>query len=122
MPGLFDRLKSELDDDDHSGGVTPLDIINLPDEQRLLMLWMLRDRTASTNGVTANDIETQMTDAPANSASLLQELARTGWLIGMGEAPRRRYRVNLRRKRGGTSGFGLWSLLADRIAPPPKDQ
>lgn len=120
MPGLFDRLKAELGDEEPSG-VTPLEIADLPDKERRIMLWLLRDRTAASVGVTAEVVQTSMDEAPQDCSSVLQALAKDGWLISMGEPPNIRYKVNLRRKRGSSLGFGLWTILADRIAQEPKD-
>jgi hypothetical protein len=118
MPGLFDRIRAELedDDDDDSGGITPLDIVDLPDDQRKIMLWMLRDRETAAKGITPESLQTSMKDAPDNCVAILEKLAHNGWVVTIGEPPQLRYKVYLRRKRGSTSGFGLWTLLADRIS------
>lgn len=117
MAGLFDRLKEELgDDDENVGGITPLEIANLPEVERKLMQWMLRFRKASSEGVTAKSIAENYDDTPPNLSEVLHDLTRNGWLIDMGESPNVRYRINLRRKRGSTLGFGLWTILGDRLA------
>jgi hypothetical protein len=121
MPGLFDRLKAELGDDEPSG-VTPLEIAELPDSQRRIMLWMLRDRSASTEGVDVVTLQTKIPNLPDDYGDVMESLARDGWLITMGESPNFRYKVNLRRKRGSTMGFGLWSIISDRINPEAPDE
>lgn len=122
MPGLFDRLQAELDDQDHEpSGVTPLEIADLPNDQRRILLWLLRDRRASTDGATPDVVQNRLEDAPSDCTGILQELAVTGWVIKMGEPPNIRYKVNLRRKRGSTLAFGLWSIISERIAPDPHD-
>jgi hypothetical protein len=121
MPGLFDRLKAELGDDEPSG-VTPLEISELPDSQRRIMLWMLRDRSASTEGVDLVTLKTRLSNLPDDYAAVMETLAHDGWLITMGETPNLRYKVNLRRKRGSTMGFGLWSIISDRINPESPDE
>ena len=117
MPGLFERLQAELGDDE-PGGVTPLEIADLPDAQRRILLWMLRDRAAASDGVAAQGIRDRMPDAPSDCAKIVDLLARSGWVIALGEAPHVRYKVNLRRKRGSTSGFGLWSVINERLSDP----
>lgn len=121
MPGLFDRLKAELGDDEPSG-ITPLEIADLPDSQRRIMLWMLRDRSASSEGVDLVTLKNKITNLPEDYAGVMEMLARDGWLITMGEHPNLRYKVNLRRKRGSTMGFGLWSIISDRINPESPDE
>jgi hypothetical protein len=115
MPGLFERLQAELGDDDQSG-VTPLEIADLPDSQRRILLWMLRDRATAADGIGATTLYERMPDAPDDCLKVISALARSGWVIALGEAPNVRYKVNLRRKRGSASGFGLWSVLNDRLS------
>jgi hypothetical protein len=113
VPSLFDRLASPEDSSDSdSSGVTPLEIAGLPADQRRIMLWMLRDRTASAGGISASAVQGTMRDAPADCANILAELARGGWLLSSGDPPDQLYRVNLRRKRGNT-GFNLLSVVLD---------
>jgi hypothetical protein len=119
MPSIFDRVQSALGNE--PDGITPLDIVNLPDEQRRIMLWMLRDQEASVNGVTLDSLMARLQNAPADCRALLLDLSQNGWVIRTGEAPHERFKVNLRRKRGSTQGFGLWSILSDRIAQEPND-
>jgi|SRR5215207_4437590 hypothetical protein len=119
MPGLFDRLQKELGGDDDSSGISPLDIADLPEDQKRILLWMLRDRSAGSDGVTADVLQSKLENAPKNCASILKDLARSGWVIGLGEPPNLRFKVNLRRKRGSNAGFGLWSIINDRL---PDDQ
>jgi hypothetical protein len=115
MPGIFQRLQAQLGDDDH-GGITPLEIADLPDGQRRILLWMLRDRAAAADGIGVNGLRERMPNPPDDCAAVFNVLAQDGWVIALGEEPNVRYKVNLRRKRGGTTGFGLWSLLNDRIS------
>lgn len=119
MPGLFDRLKNELGGDEEPAGISPLDITNLPEDQRRILLWLLRDRTASTEGVPASVLQSQMENPPDDCADVLKGLARSGWVISLGEPPNVRYKINLRRKRGTTIGFGLWTLISDRLQDSP---
>lgn len=118
MPGLFDRLQQELGDDEPSG-ISPLDIADLPEEQKRILLWMLRDRSAASEGVTAEMVQSKLDNAPADCSTILNGLARSGWVIALGEPPNARYKVNLKRKRGTTTGFGLWSVLSERIQDSP---
>jgi hypothetical protein len=82
---------------------------------------MLRDRTASAEGISAENVQQRLENAPPDCAVVMAQLARDGWLIKLGESPGERYKVNLRRKKGSNSSFGLWSILADRISPDTKD-
>jgi hypothetical protein len=113
MTGIFDRLQGQLDDDDQSHGITPMDIVDLPDAQRQVMKLLLRDRTASTEGIGLDDFREKLPgldDLPA----VIDKLAAAGWLIVLGEPPTARYKINLRKKRG-TLTSDLWSSLAGHL-------
>jgi hypothetical protein len=115
MPGLFDRLQSHIDKED-PGGITPLDITDLPESQRRIMLLMLRDQTSTAAGITQDSLRAKLGAEIPELAVILKELAKNGWLIVSGDEPSLRYKVNLRRKRGSNAGFGLWSILSDHIS------
>jgi hypothetical protein len=115
MPGLYDHLNAQLGGDEPSG-LTTLDITELPNDQRQVVLSLLRDQAGSNDGVTRDVLGSKLTDKLNDLDAILIELARNGWVIVLGEAPNLRYRVNLRAKRASTAGFGLWSILSDRIA------
>ncbi len=64
MSGLYDRLKDQLgnDDDDQPGGLTPLDIADLPDEQRQVMFALLRDARASAGGIALAALQEKLSE------------------------------------------------------------
>lgn len=112
MPGIFDRLQDQLDDDQPQG-ISPMDIVDLPDAPRQVMKLLLRDRTASSEGITLEALQEKLPgvdDLPA----VLGELAASNWLIVSGEPPAVRYKINLRKKRG-TLTSDLWSSVAGRL-------
>jgi len=115
MSGLYDRLKSQIGNEE-PGGITPLDITDLPQEQKQLMLSLLRDQGGAVDGVTRDSLDSKWGGTLANLDATLTELTRNGWLIVSGEVPNQRYRVNLRAKRGSKGGFGLWSVLSERVS------
>jgi hypothetical protein len=114
---LYDRLNNRLgseDDDQGSGSLTPLDIADLPPGQRKVMFSLLRDTKAATEGVTLARLEEKL-ENPPNLIDSVTELVRSGWLIELGEGEAQRFKVNLRRKRSSSLGFGIWSSLSERI-------
>jgi hypothetical protein len=115
MSGIFDRLSQQFSDDD-SSGITPLDIADLPTDQRQLMLGLLRDQGGTDAGVPLHVLRTKFGDKIADVEGTLAELSKRRWVILMGEAPNVFYRVNLRAKRGSGEEFGLWSILNDRVS------
>lgn len=115
MAGLFDRINAHVGKDEPTG-ITPLDITDLPADQKQIMLSLLRDQGGTGDGVPRDSLNKKFSDKLNTLDATLNELARNGWLIEMGEAPNQRYRVNLRAKRGSGGSFGLWSVLSDRIS------
>jgi hypothetical protein len=121
MSGLYDRLSDQLDDDDNGqpAGLTPLDIAELPDQQRQVMFALLRDSRAAAGGVTREALYERFGDFD-DLDGVLNELTQNSWLIRQGEAATIRYKVNLRRKRGSTLGGGIWSTLSSRLTDEDK--
>lgn len=116
MSNIYDRLKGQLGDD-KSDGITALDIADLPEVQQKIMFSLLRDHSTATKGVTQEALQSKLKAPVENIGSVLAELAKNGWLIVMGEETERRYRINLRRKRGASLGFGIWSNVLERLTP-----
>ena len=115
MPGLYDRLQSQLgDEDDKPAGLTPLDIAGLPEGQRRVMFALLRDADASSEGITQDVLQAKLGDLEELSG-ILADLTKQSWLIALGEPPDIRYKVNLRRKRGSKIASNLWASLSDRL-------
>lgn len=118
---LYDRIANQLDDDDEPrGGLTPLDIADLPAAQRKVMFSLLRDTRAATEGITPADLFEKL-DAPEEFEETLHSLVTNGWLIAVGEEDSRRYKVNIRRKRSSSLSFGIWSSLSERITAKMED-
>ncbi|MCI0709347.1 MAG: hypothetical protein L0154_04210 [Chloroflexi bacterium] len=112
---LYDRLTNQIgDDDEPRGGLTPLDIADLPAAQRKVMFSLLRDTKAATEGITRATLFEKL-DAPDDFEETLNSLVTNGWLIAVGEEDSRRYKVNIRRKRSSSLSFGIWSSLSERI-------
>ena len=132
MPGLYDQIESQLDGDespkskpffdrlsreldDRTDGITTTDLINLKGAQKTVMLFMLRNTEAATQGMTISDIRAKLPDIASDLPKALTELTNQGWLFVSGEVPNHRYRIHMRRKRGSELGLGIWSTLAARF-------
>jgi hypothetical protein len=128
MPGLYDQIESQLDDeepearkpffdrlskqlDDRVEGIKVTDLISLTGAQKTVMMFLLRDNEAATQGITLSDLRQSLPDIAEALPRALTELTQQGWLIASGEAPLIRYRVHMRRKRGSELGLGIWSSL-----------
>lgn len=123
MPGVFDRLNKEIQDKQQEGGITALDLADLPPSLRKIMKLMLRELQMNyprlceaMDDMPAAD---RLTRGDLNEA--LATLTEQFWLIRIGEGEKAVYKVNLRRKAGSTLAGGIWSSLDARLKDKPKD-
>lgn len=127
MSSLFDKLQSELEDREEEGGITALDLLDLPAELRKIMRFMLREVESSRMDLT-DHIKTWegMSLADDDLDTSLDALVQQGWLLRLGEEGKWRYKVNLRRKKGSEIAASLFDKLDSRIEKaakkPPEDE
>ncbi|MBI5931583.1 MAG: hypothetical protein HY862_19905 [Chloroflexi bacterium] len=118
---VFRKVTDKLTQD--PSGLTPLDIVDLPSHQKEVMLLMMRDHAAATQGISMEDLRKRLSN-PAHLENTLVELTQNDWLLMMGEAPNFLYKVHLKAKRG-SGNKDMWSVLAERLAKrdskPPED-
>ena len=122
MAGIFDRLQKQIEDKRKEGGITVLDLADLPTALRKIMRLMLRQIQMSylqlceaTDQMPADE---RMTRAQLDDA--LKKLAEQAWLIQIGEGERAIYKVNLRRKPGSKLGESIWESLDAKLKDSPQ--
>jgi hypothetical protein len=123
MSDLFDRLQNELDIRAKEDGITPLDLAELPTPLRRIMRKMLRAIELDKNeiGQIFNDLPAEERNEVKNLDDVLQILTKQGWLIALGESGNRRYKVNLRRKRGSELAADIFNKLDERLSQKQED-
>lgn len=121
MAGVFDRLQKQIDDKRQEGGITILDLADLPPALRKIMRLMLRqlqmDYPQLCNAIDQMPEDERLTRANLDEA--LKKLAEQAWLIQIGEGERAIYKVNLRRKSGSKLGEGIWQNLDAKLKGHP---
>ena len=122
MPGIFDRLQKEIEDKQGEGGITALDLADLPPALRKIMRLMLRELQLSHPQLT--DAIASLPDAermpPKELDEALEVLTRQAWLIRIGQGKKAIYKVNLRRKGGSTLASGVWNNLDSKLKDKPE--
>ncbi len=117
MPGLFDRLQKEIENKQGEGGITALDLADLPPALRKIMRLMLRE--LELNYPQLKEAIASLPDAerlPMNEVDeALDVLTRQAWLIRIGAGEKAIYKVNLRRKAGSTVASGIWNTLDSKL-------
>lgn len=123
MSGVFDRLNKEIESKKQEGGITPLDLAELPAALRRIMRLMLREvqlnYPALCEAIDAMPEKERLTRAELQEA--LSTLTDQFWLIRIGEGEKAIYKVNLRRKAGSTLAAGIWSALDAKLKNEPSD-
>ena len=114
MPSVFDHLSARLQDEE-SAGLSPVDLADLPGDQKQIMLALLRDSASGFEGVATDDLRAKVVGKVQQFDDTLDLLVRQHWLIALGEPAHLRYRLNFRAKRGSTSSFNLFTILTDRL-------
>lgn len=124
MSGLFDKLQDELTNRESEGGISPLDLAELPSQLRKVMRHLLREVEAPFNNIWEHN-ETLSKDDQLSKEELLKgltTLAKQGWVIALGEGENIRYRVNLRRKPSSSLSSNIWAALDDKIVDHTKTE
>jgi len=117
MPGIFDRLQNQIDDKNKEGGITALDLADLPPALRKIMRLMLR-ALQMTHPQLCEAMDKMPEKERLSRADLdvsLDKLTEQGWLIRLGEGAKAVYKVNLRAKSGSTLASGIWSALDGKL-------
>ena len=121
MSGVFDRLQKRIDDKRQAGGITVLDLADLPPALRKIMRLMLRQ--LQMNYPQLCDAMDQMPEGErlkrADLDEALKKLSEQAWLIQIGEGERAIYKVNLRRKAGSKLGEDIWQNLDAKLKGNP---
>jgi hypothetical protein len=117
MPGVFDRLQNEIEGKGGGGGITALDLADLPPTLRKIMRLMLRELQLShpqlLEAIAALPENERL--APKDLDEALDTLSSQGWLTRIGQGEKAIYKVNLRRKAGSKLASGVWNTLDDKL-------
>ncbi len=123
MPGVFDRLNKEIKDKQQQGGITAIDLAELPPALRKIMRLMLRELQMSYPRLCEAVDELPEKDRLTRDGldDALSRLTQQFWLIRIGEGEKAIYKVNLRHGEGSKLAAGIWSTLDAKLKGKPKD-
>ncbi len=82
-----------------AGGITTLDIANLPEPYKAIMFALLRDKSATVEGLTVAEVQALVGDVE-QLADALDELVLEQYLVSAGSGFGKRYQINMRPKKG----------------------
>ncbi|MDK1028505.1 MAG: hypothetical protein QGM50_03300 [Anaerolineae bacterium] len=121
MTGVFDRLQKQIENKQKEGGITALDLIDLPPALRKIMRLMLRELQMNYPELikAVEKFPEDVRLSPKDLDNALKTLSEQAWVIQIGEGERAIYKVNLRRKAGSKLGGGIWQSLDDKLKDKP---
>ncbi len=121
MPGVFDRLQKEIENKQGTGGITALDLAELPPVLRKIMRLMLREMQLGYPQIasTIASLPDMERLPPKELDGALDFLTNQSWLIRIGQGDKAIYKVNLRRKAGSVLASGIWNTLDSKLKGKP---
>ena len=121
MNGIFDRLQKQIDDKRKEGGITVLDLADLPPALRKIMKLMLRQIQMNYTQLVAamEQIPERERLTRDDLDEALEKLVEQAWLVQIGKGNRAIYKVNLRRKAGSKLGESIWQNLEIKLKDNP---
>lgn len=118
MSGVFDRLQKRMEVESQEGGISPLDLADLPPLLRKIMRYMLREYELTYPEICEWAEKLSESERPTHAQldEALTVLTKQFWLIKRGEGEQIHYQANLRRKAGSKLAQGLWNALDTKLA------
>ena len=117
MPGVFDRLQTKIEDKNKQGGITALDLADLPPALRKIMRLMLRQLQMDYLQLCAamDSLPEAERLSRVDLDGSLETLTSQAWLTRLGEGAKAVYKVNLRAKSGSSLASGIWASLDEKL-------
>ncbi len=111
MSGLFDRIQADLDQRERMEGLSPVDLLDLPDGLRELVLLLARkgelDLPAIAEAIGAE---------PEAAGSLLEDLEDKGFVLQRDIQGVAHYRTYFGQRRRRDLPVDIWATLRERSA------
>lgn len=110
MAGLFDRLQNELDSRNEPGGLSPIDLLDLPPTLATVIQKIIRK-----NGMKLADIAAEIDQSPEETQQALDELVGKGFVRRVEVKNELWYKAKFGRKADKTLHQSVWSALDSLI-------
>ena len=113
--GLFDRLQDEIDARGRQEGLSPIDLLDLPQG-----LATIAKKIVRKNGMSLTEIAEDMGQTPTEAQAVLDELVAKGLIRRVEVNEEIWYKARFARKADKKLSLGVWSAL-DNILDPEQD-
>lgn len=108
-PGLFGRLQEDLAQRERMAGLTPVDLLELPrDERRVVQALARKGELELDELAAAIDME------PAEAEAVVESLREEGFVRVIETKGKRTYKTYFGRRRAAKMPLDIWQKLSDR--------
>jgi hypothetical protein len=108
MTGLFNRLQQEIQARNKQGGLSPTDLLDMPEALAKIINQIIR-----RNGLKLEDIASQLNQSAEETEALLAELVQKGLVRQMEVKGETWYKAHFSRKADRKLSTGIWASLDD---------
>jgi hypothetical protein len=116
MAGLFDRLRDEIEAREQQGGLSPLDLLDMPEALAGVVNHIIRN-----NGMKLEDIAGRLDQSLEKTRAVLAELVQKGYVRQIQVKEETWYKAHFSRKADKTLSLGIWSALEGLFEQLEKD-
>ncbi len=109
MAGMFDRLQTEIDKREPAEGLSPADLLLLPDDLRRIVQLITR-----RGGMTAEGLAAELDLPPPEVQALAAALVDKGMITPVGIDGQPGYKVRFGQRRKREVPFDIWAALQTR--------
>lgn len=106
MAGLFNRLQDEIDARDQGEGLSPIDLLDMPEALAEVINHIIRK-----NGMKLEDIAEELGDTIEKTQNTLDELVEKGYVRRVEVKEEIWYKAQFGRKADKTLSMSIWSAL-----------
>jgi DNA-binding MarR family transcriptional regulator len=106
MAGLFNRLQDEIDARNKQDGLSPIDLLDMPEAMASVVNVIIRN-----NGATLSTISELVGQSPDVTKPLLEDLVDKGFVRVVNVKDQVWYKASFGRKADNSGSSGLWSML-----------
>ena len=106
MAGLFDRLQDEINSREQPGGLSPVDLLDLPPTLANIIKKIIRK-----NGMKLGEIAAALDQSPEETRQALDELVDKGYVRRVEVKQEFWYKAHFGRKADKTLNQSVWSAL-----------
>lgn len=116
MAGLFDRLQDEINSREQPGGLSPVDLLDMPPTLAGIIKQIIRK-----NGMKLSEIAAALDQPPAETQQALDKLVAKGYVRRVEVKQELWYKAHFGRKADKTLNQSVWAAL-DKVVEEEEKQ